>query len=66
MTAVLETTGLGAAYFAGLATGFWPDVDSVAGARSVERRFEPLMGEAERQELRAAWRAAVERARTGH
>ena len=64
--AQLETTGLGAAYLAGLATGFWPDVDSVAGARSVERRFEPLMGEAARLELRAAWRAAVERARTGH
>jgi glycerol kinase len=64
--AQLETTALGAAYLAGLATGFWSGMEDLAAARRVERRFEPSMGHDQRQDLRAAWRTAVERARTSH
>jgi glycerol kinase len=64
--AQLETTALGAAYLAGLATGFWAGMEDLAAARRVERRFDPAMGHDQRQDLRAAWRTAVERARTAH
>jgi glycerol kinase len=61
--AVLETTACGAAYLAGLAVGVWKDVHSMAGARSVERSFEPSMSAAERKNLLARWGRAVERAK---
>jgi len=57
--AVLETTALGAAYFAGLATGFWRDRADIARQRRTERRFEPAMAGADRASLRAGWRRAV-------
>jgi glycerol kinase len=60
---VRETTALGAALLAGLATGFFPAADAVAAAREVERRFEPSGDEADRQRLVAAWRLAVERSK---
>jgi glycerol kinase len=60
--AVTETTALGAAYLAGLATGVWPNRDAVAQQWRVERRFEPRMSADEAQEKRAHWRRAVERA----
>jgi len=61
--AVTETTALGAAYLAGLAVGFWPDVATLEAQWSVERTFEPQMLEAEREALLAGWKRAVERAR---
>ncbi|MGD8898280.1 MAG: glycerol kinase GlpK [Acidobacteriota bacterium] len=61
--AVTETTALGAAYLAGLATGFWSSIADVAGQWRVERRFEPAMGRDRAEELRALWRRALERAR---
>ncbi len=61
--AVRETTSLGAALLAGLATGFYPDTSAVAAARRVERTFEPAMNEAERRRLLAAWRDAVSRSK---
>jgi glycerol kinase len=64
--AQLETTALGAAFLAGLATAFWSGTDDLAAARRVERRFDPSMGDDQRQDLRAAWRSAVDRARTAH
>jgi glycerol kinase len=60
---VRETTALGAALLAGLATGFFPDADAVAGARRVERTFQPRMDEAVRRRLVATWRGAVERSK---
>jgi glycerol kinase len=60
---VTETTALGAAYLAGLATGFWRDADQIAGQWQVDRRFEPRLGEGERQAKLARWREAVERAK---
>ena len=58
---VSETTSLGAAYFAGLAVGFWKSQDEIAAQWSVDRRFTPRMDAATRQRLRAGWSRAVER-----
>jgi glycerol kinase len=57
-----ETTAGGAAFLAGLAVNFWPDVDSIAETWQRERTFEPKMGEAERERLLGDWSRAVERA----
>jgi len=61
--AVLETTALGAAYLAGLATGFWQDLSDVARQREGDRIFTPKMPADEVIRLRAGWRKAVERAK---
>ena len=58
----LETTALGAAFLAGLATGFWSGTGELEQFWSVDRRFEPGMSESRREELYAGWRAAVGRA----
>ncbi len=59
--AVLETTALGAAYLAGLATGFWTDTGEVSSNWREDRRFNPEMPAARREELYAGWKRAVER-----
>ena len=59
---VTETTALGAAYAAGLATGYWRGTDDLVGNWGVERRFEPDMDPAERRRITAAWGRAVKRA----
>lgn len=58
-----EITALGAAYLAGLAVGFWKDEQELARQLSVERRFEPAMPPARREELFSGWQRAVERAK---
>ncbi len=59
---VQDTTGLGAAFLAGLATGVWASTDEVAQTWQLEREFEPMPGL--RDDGRYdAWRRAVERAR---
>jgi glycerol kinase len=60
---VTETTALGAAYLAGLATGVWPDREAIAGNWQIERRFEPHMRPDEAAAIRERWRDAVERSR---
>jgi glycerol kinase len=60
---VTETTALGAAYLAGLAVGFWASPDELRAQRQDDVRFEPKMGAAERDERRARWARAVERAK---
>ena len=60
---ILETTALGAAYLAGLAIGYWPDLDAVAGQWALERRFEPTIGKDRREALVRGWHRAVERSR---
>jgi glycerol kinase len=60
---VTETTALGAAYLAGLATGFWSDGAEIAAQWREERRFEPRLGEPQRLAKLARWRQAVERAK---
>ena len=60
---ITETTALGAAYLAGLATGFWSSSDQISELWRAERRFEPVMSSARRDDLVARWHRAVERAR---
>ncbi|HET9023024.1 MAG TPA: glycerol kinase GlpK [Burkholderiaceae bacterium] len=60
---VTETTALGAAYLAGLATGFWAGTDELATLWKAERRFEPAMGRDQRDAKVDEWRRAVERSR---
>jgi glycerol kinase len=60
---VTETTALGAAYLAGLATGFWQDAQEISAQWQVDRRFEPHMEEGERTAKLGRWREAVERAK---
>jgi glycerol kinase len=57
---VAETTALGAAFLAGLATEFWPSREDIARQWAVDRRFEPIMPEARREALYAGWKQAVE------
>jgi glycerol kinase len=59
---VLETTALGAAYLAGLATGYYKSIDDVRSHRRAERTFEPSMSSDCAGALRARWRQAVGRA----
>ncbi len=59
--AVTETTALGVAYLAGLATGFWSSADEIAQQWQVDRRFEPSMRESDAASLRARWSEAVKR-----
>jgi len=58
---VAETTALGAAYLAGLATGFWSSQQEVAEQWAVDRTFEPQMSADQRDKLYADWKRAVER-----
>ncbi len=57
--AVTETTALGAAYAAGLATGFWSGADELRAQWRVDRRWEPAMQAATREDLTRAWHRAV-------
>jgi glycerol kinase len=57
---VAETTALGAAFLAGLATGFWPSREDIARQWAIDHRFEPVMPETEREALYAGWKQAVE------
>jgi glycerol kinase len=59
----VETTALGAAYLAGLATGFWKSVAGVESFWRAERRFEPRMPAGVRERFFGEWKAAVARAR---
>jgi glycerol kinase len=59
--AVPETTALGAAYAAGLATGVWSSLDELRDNWSEDRRWVPEIDEAEREERLAMWKKAVER-----
>jgi len=61
--AVIETTGLGAAYLAGLGVGWWRSLDAVAERHTVERTFTPTMAAGERTQRYDAWKRAVERSR---
>jgi glycerol kinase len=61
--ATAESTALGAAYLAGLATGFWKDEEELAHQFKVERRFEPAIASLRRDELYGGWQRAVERAK---
>jgi glycerol kinase len=55
---VTEVTALGAAYFAGLATGFWRNVEEIAGQWKVERNFEPEALD-DHEEKISGWNRAI-------
>lgn len=55
----LETTAMGAAFFAGLATGFWNSTDELQSIVKVGKRFEPTMDVSDRESLYEGWKQAV-------
>jgi glycerol kinase len=59
----VETTALGAAYLAGLATGFWENPQQIQKLRGEGQRFEPTSDRNKAQHQRERWRDAVTRAR---
>jgi glycerol kinase len=60
-SAIPETTALGAAYLAGLATGVWQRTDEIAQHVRSDRTFEPALSREVRDERYAGWRKAIER-----
>jgi len=58
---VTETTALGAAYAAGLAVGFWSDLDDLRDNWRADRRWEPQWSADRREEGYAGWKKALER-----
>lgn len=56
---IIETTALGAAYLAGLATGFWKDIDSIAEQWKINASFNPSMSFEIKEKRLAAWKRAV-------
>lgn len=60
---IIETTSLGAAYLAGLATGFWKNDSEIQSIWQAERRFEPMMSPREAQARRERWADALDRSR---
>jgi glycerol kinase len=60
---VTETTALGAAFLAGLGVGLWTSPDELAAIWTLDHRFEPRMGSAERERLLTRWHRAVDRTR---
>jgi glycerol kinase len=61
--AVLETTAMGAAYLAGLASGFWSDVSELEEHRKADTVFEPKADRKQMEKQQNNWREAVERSR---
>lgn len=55
----IETTALGAAYLAGLATGYWKDREEIRANWQIGKQFVPEMEEDRRTELRKGWKRAV-------
>ena len=60
---VSETTALGAAYLAGLATGFWTSTNDTATQWQVDKRYEPQMSRDEAGALQQQWSRAVDRSK---
>ena len=58
---VIETTALGAAYFSGLAIGFWKDKAEIASKWKADREFIPNMDEKIKEKLYKGWKKAVSR-----
>lgn len=63
LTAIPDTTALGAGYLAGLAVGVWQDMDEIARKHFTSRIFEPKMSADRREKLYHDWQRAVERSR---
>ena len=61
---VVETTAMGAAFLAGLGTGFWRSQADLVRVRRIDRRFRPRMRSETRDALYRGWQAAVDRVRS--
>lgn len=61
---ITETTALGAAYLAGLAVGFWKDIDEIKSQWQVERSFNPVPENDEIKNAKEGWKDAVQRTLT--
>jgi glycerol kinase len=60
---IMETTALGAAYLAGLAVGFWPDIKDISQQWQVDQTFNPAMESSKIDKMRAGWNKTVERSK---
>jgi glycerol kinase len=60
---IVETTALGAAYLAGLAVGYWSDLEELRQQWKLEHRFTPAMNAADVQTCLAGWQRAVNAAK---
>jgi glycerol kinase len=56
---ITEATAAGAAYLAGLATGFWPSAEAIESLWQVEKKFLPAMEQADRDKFSREWKRAV-------
>ena len=63
---IAETTALGAAYLAGLATGYWDDIDELKQQWQPDRQFTGTMDGEKARKLRDKWKEAVRRASSWH
>ncbi|MCQ2149695.1 MAG: glycerol kinase GlpK [Bacteroidales bacterium] len=61
---ITETTALGAAYLAGLATGFWKDMEQIRSQWKAERRFSPSASPEDVAKAKNGWKEAIERTLT--
>lgn len=64
--AINETTALGAAYLAGLAVGFWSDIDSIRQMHKLRDEFTPQMADERREKCYAGWQAAINATQAFH
>jgi glycerol kinase len=56
---ITETTALGAAYLAGLAIGFWENIDDIKNQWQVEKEFSPQKNQEEIKQLVDGWNKAI-------
>ncbi len=59
----IETTALGAAFLAGLATGLWNDQEELKSLWTTDREFNPQLSDEKRTELLSKWNKAIERSK---
>ncbi|MDO4458220.1 MAG: glycerol kinase GlpK [Ligilactobacillus murinus] len=59
----LETTSMGAAFLAGLAVGYWKNIDELKHTFTIGQAFEPKMSTVEREKLYSGWQRAIRAAR---
>ncbi|PKK94895.1 MAG: glycerol kinase, partial [Tenericutes bacterium HGW-Tenericutes-5] len=60
---IMETTALGAAYLAGIASGYWQNIEDIKRSKKEDTAYQPKMEEALRKRLLKGWKLAVEATR---